>query len=234
MNDKFNNLSKKELDILARHLPSESYQFANGKSVTVDQAKEIIRRTDTYFVYDDRSLCFGFDEYWEQQCTLLLDSERGYKYWKHVNVEYILNNWIGNPEGCFRGWIHPNGLIGSRHPIGKVPYGRELYLEWCMIAEAFPFLEMAVSYSDGAFENDRKVMSFLIHNGYVQVVDPNKDNAHEDYPEPPQELKPKTNIPNFKKFEIEKIHPQVSAVPLEWMREWVVLAKKLQKLNVMG
>ena len=164
--------------------PQDIYQLANGslpkwpqmlvtgKQVTVEQAKEIIFRTDDFLT--DASTYSGgnarnFNAAYRKSAGLdLLQFERtardGHTYtdidWdkQHeiqerlniIRTNYVDNRWasssyIGGPHG----WCSPAGVISYSDNVGKWPSIEEIVEDWSIIAQAFPYLDLHVTLMSG-------------------------------------------------------------------------------------
>jgi hypothetical protein len=91
----------------------------------------------------------------------------------YLNNQRISSSWIGGPHG----WCNWDGKIGStNYNIGKYPSCNDVYEEWKIIAEAFPFLNLRSQLLNcEAGEEDtvpEAVIEFVISGGKVQVVEP--------------------------------------------------------------
>ena len=131
-----------------------------GNKITIDQAKEVIARTDSMFVYE-----YGSNEREYDKCIYniigrpQLDYNTTIKeYSKIINdindfikrnnlleLRYLTNAQIASCYiGGTHGWCHPNGTIFSNDNIGKWPSWDEIHDDCKDIAHAFPFLDMKV------------------------------------------------------------------------------------------
>ena len=99
-----------------------------GKSVTEEQAVEIIARTDEVFEFDLR----------KQR-----DSE------KFISMTHIRNFWLVKdffPPS--HGWIHPSGLVGGNGITDKYPTFGQLMADVVDLKLAFPHLEFILAVSE--------------------------------------------------------------------------------------
>lgn len=176
---------EKDKELFSKSLPKWPQMIVTGTKVTVEQALEIIRRTDCFFYYPEgndsefvhkvKSILKMPDEYEEE---LRWGSE-----WGYIQNEYVYTDWICSDfiDGA-NGWIHPDGIIGYAYNVGKWPSVEELYNEWKTIAEAFPYLEVEVTLMDNEHgEVCFPVVSFLIRNGIVELIDPAERNIHSEF-----------------------------------------------------
>lgn len=128
-----------------------------GKSVTIDQARTIISKTDSFF---NSSLGGGNDDEYENELCIRLGMPLKYSYtqtgeydwekfneWKEkhgsIGLTYLDNNWvsscwIGGPNG----WCHIDGRIFRNSNIGKWPSWDEVREDLKKLGKAFPFLDM--------------------------------------------------------------------------------------------
>lgn len=196
------SISKMKNRLLKRDLPKWPQMIVTGTKVTKEQAEDIIRRTDAFYTYcmgndhdfienAKEALCipedplegkYNFDnihllhEYNEKKDAFL--KAIGYIATYYVENDWISCSWLGGPHG----WCHPDGEIGYCNNIGKWPTIKEVYAEWEKIAAAWPFLELEVTLMNKEeWEGDSEpVVSFLIRNGKVELIDPAKRNLREE------------------------------------------------------
>ena len=71
------------------------------------------------------------------------------------------------------GWCHPDGTIWYEYNVGSHPGTRCLFEEWQAIAEAFPYLDLTVTFFDGErlHEDREPVISFRVQDGHVTLLD---------------------------------------------------------------
>lgn len=162
--------------------------IVTGASVTGEQAKEIIIRTDPFF--SDTTLYAGRND---QEFTIRYQQQSGVlaalscsdrqtqervqdavdSVVKPIPLDYLANDWASS---CFvygpNGWCRPNGTIEYHDNVGKWPGAAELYDEWQAIAQAFPYLSLFVSFMDAeSCDPDASVvLQFVLHEGAVRVV----------------------------------------------------------------
>lgn len=162
--------------------------IVTGASVTREQAKEIIIRTDPFF--SDVALYAGGND---QEFTIRYQQQSGVlaavscsdqqirervqeavdSVVKPIPLDYLDNDWASSgfvygPHG----WCQPDGTIEYHDNIGKWPEAVELYDEWQFIARAFPYLSLFVSFMDAeSCDTDASVvLQFVLHEGAVRVV----------------------------------------------------------------
>ena len=116
-------------------------------------------------------------EYWKNEA-------KWREAWGVVPTNYVHNDWIscafvGGPHG----WCHPDGTIGFCNNIGKWPSIEEVYSDWKQLAEIFPYIEVEATLMNGEECEDgtKPVVSFLIRNGKVTLVDPDNHNLHDEF-----------------------------------------------------
>lgn len=197
-------------ELMQRNLPKWPQMLVTGTTLPVEQALEIIRRTDSFFIwgggndhaFNDQAKAFvrqpeapfrsspewknRSEEEWSEAFRKFFNEEipawKG--KWGFINTQYVINSWIscayiGGPHG----WCHPDGTIGYSNNVGKWPSVKEVFEEWKMLAEAFPFIEVEATLMDREYceEDPQPVVSFLIRNGAVMLVDPAERNLHEEF-----------------------------------------------------
>lgn len=183
-------------------LPKWPQMLVTGKPVTVDQAKEIIFRTDG-FLHDAREYAGGnnrdFNSRYRKTAGLdTLKFERQYPDgrtfmdvdWdkqsqlseaiKFVKTSYVHNSWasssfIFGPHG----WCHPNGTISYVDNVGKWPSIEEIYDDWVAIAHAFPYVDAHVTLMSGEQSEDAAyaVINFRVLDGKV-TIEPADSSVH--------------------------------------------------------
>lgn len=162
--------------------------IVTGASVTREQAKEIIIRTDPFF--SDVALYAGGND---QEFTIRYQQQSGVlaavscsdqqirervqeavdSVVKPIPLDYLDNDWASSgfvygPHG----WCQPDGTIEYHDNIGKWPEAVDLYDEWQSIARAFPYLSLFASFMDAeSCDTDASVvLQFVLHEGAVRVV----------------------------------------------------------------
>lgn len=192
-------------ELMNRGLPKWPQMIVTGTTLPVGQALEIIRRTDNFFSWADgnnhkfietakkaigypvepKERDFPDREAFRAELRSYWDKEKQWKdAWGVISTEYVENDWIscafiGGPHG----WCHPDGTIGYVNNVGKWPSVEEIYNEWGILAAAFPFIEVEVTLMDGEEyeENTKPVVSMLVRNGKVELVDPAKRDLHKEF-----------------------------------------------------
>jgi hypothetical protein len=174
------------------YLPKWPEMAVWGKPVTVEQAKDIILRTDS-FLTNINEFSGGNNKRWCDWARgelgfqhLVEDESEGHWARKEgveaklraaigfVETEYVHNTWAAS---CYvygpYGWCHPDGTIWYEDNIGKWPNAREVFEEWQALAKAFPFLDLTVTLFSGESDADdvEAVVSFRVQDGQVAVLD---------------------------------------------------------------
>ena len=104
------------------------YFRMRGRPVTEEQAFDIIRRTDNFF-RDDMDK-YRLDDLVGDRCVL-------------DNVLYS-PNFYPHP----RGWVRPDGVIGTNNITGKYPYEVEFVGSVLPLMLAFPYLDLMIGVTD--------------------------------------------------------------------------------------
>lgn len=151
-----------------------------GKTISSDQAAEIIIRTDGfYFSTNDRdfrislykALGIALTDH-EPNHNDLIQARNKYQLLPldYLNNSWIVSSWIGGAHGwCnWRGNLHCNN-----YNIGKWPTAGDVLQEWALIALAFPFLSLRCQLFNGEVsDNTMPVIEYIIENGTVQWIIP--------------------------------------------------------------
>ena len=155
-----------------------------GKKITVEQAKEVLARTDAFFDgwatsndrdYDNtihREIGFDPDGSWE-------DHQAWRKKHGTLGLQYLENSYVST---CYfrgvHGWCFPDGTIFDNQNIGKWPSWEEIEEDCTAIAGAFPFLDMKVYLfnqeqdCEDIYDYEKKcVGGFAIEGGKVRPLD---------------------------------------------------------------
>lgn len=183
-------------ELFRLELPKWPQMIVTGESIPVTDALEIIRRTDRFFYtclggnnerfnklakkavfYPEYDEDETFGDHWKKNTWWR-------EHWGHIDLNYVLNDWVScafvnGPHG----WCHPNGSIGFIDNVGKWPEVEEVYEDWVKIATAFPFVKVEATLMDREKCEDgiKPVVSFLIRNGKVEIIDPQERNLHNEF-----------------------------------------------------
>lgn len=177
-------------------LPKWPQCIMTGESITEEQAMEIIRRTDRFFYHP---WVFRQSEQWDRKvlnltkCPVSQDYADYDKYsedwedwcskWRYIPLEYLNNDYISSPMAHgTQGWCHLDGTIGYFYNIGKWPEVEEVYKDLCTIGENFRFLQLELTLmSDEYCEENHPVVSMILRDGKVELVDPDEVDVHKKY-----------------------------------------------------
>jgi hypothetical protein len=178
-------------------LPRWPQMIVTGAAISEKRALEIIRRTDRFFVDGNgndavfKNMVYRATKHPRKGKSSYFKSLEGWeKAWGYINTRYVRNEWVStNYILGPHGWCHPDGAIDFGDEIGccseKIDV-RELYNDWAILAQEFPFLEVEVTlmsappeYTEA--EGKFPVISFLVRRGEVTIIDPTKQNIHHDY-----------------------------------------------------
>lgn len=173
--------------------PKFCHLLIKGDNVLVDQAKEIILRTDrfltsiTCIVSDERFAC----NYRAMSGLASLSKRSGF-FSRHDTVSHdwdaekalkaklgvvSLNCVISDmASSCYalgpQGFCQPDGRIVFSDNIGKYPSVKDLYEDFVALAQAFPFLTLRASLflNDVADSEQDFGVGFLVSKGEVRIV----------------------------------------------------------------
>lgn len=164
-----------------------------GKSVTPEQAEEVILRTHCFpfstNAHDARDIfekkmgiagdAYGRDwrARWESEQVAARKIRSLYGH----GIEYLYNaNVMSSYAWGPGGWIHWEGTVGSQGKnIGKWPQIEEVYDEWVLIAKTFPYLDLTCHLhpDEGVDGLDNPLVEFRIQGGHVLVTASPGDSA---------------------------------------------------------
>jgi hypothetical protein len=211
-------------------LPKWPQMIVRGNPVTLDQAKEIIRRTD------DSLTCHlsGNDHATVRLIAKKLglpssmytarggdpkgpdDWQAAEEYrtlWGAIPTEYVRNNWVSSsyiygPHG----WCHPDGTISFDHNVGKWPDLDDIIKDWDTLATAFPFLELTVTLMNGEAceDNTSPVVTLKVKGGDVTVC----------APEPAPDLMPTPDHIALWRNAMSDEVGRECGIPMAWIDEW--------------
>ncbi len=174
--------------------------LVTGKPVSIEQAKEIIFRTDSFLTsaseYSGGNAREFNKQYRKDAGLTKLQVTRKYPEggdyidsdWRkeqvlqhelgYISTQYVHNTWassafIGGPHG----WCSPKGVIFYDDNVGKWPSADELVEDWSTLAKEFPFLDLHVtlmSDESGESDSDDKVPVFNIRvvSGVATMLPP--------------------------------------------------------------
>lgn len=176
-------------------LPKWPQCIISGKSVTKEQALEIIRRTDSFFsgcegnnhTFNDeaRSICkipnIRDEKYGYNFKAYFKDKDDFNKIWGLVETQYLLNHWISSSYIYgVNGFCHPDGTIEYHHNIGKYPSVRDIYDDLKLLGQAFPFLDMHCTLMNAEeCEYGEGLVTLHLKNGRIRFMKPIIKISHE-------------------------------------------------------
>jgi len=181
-----------------RGLPKWPQMLVFGRSVSVEQAKEIIRRTDTFFTSleyagNDRDYCLrvmktlgipiiDYDAPVEDRFKVFHEQQAWRDRWGYIETQYVHNSWIASafifgPHG----WCSPTGRVVFTDNIGKWPSEEDVLDDWSKLAKEFPFLDLYAVLMDReqCEEEALPVVGFRVYQGEAAVFDPCQPEAEE-------------------------------------------------------
>ena len=174
------------LELLSRALPKWPQMIVTGEPVTVEQAKDIIFRTDR-FLTDASEYSGGnardFNDDYRERAGLNEIRETFPKTWwdmvphaaGYIDTQYVRNDW-GSCAFVFgpHGWCHPDGTIMFADNVGKWPSVEDVLHDWTLLADAFPFLNLHVTLMSGESmdEDTTPVVNIRVQSGTASVCEP--------------------------------------------------------------
>lgn len=224
------------------NLPKWPQMLVTGKQVTVEQAKEIIFRTDEFLT--DASTYSGGNarnfnaEYRKRAGLDLLQFERtardGHTYtsfdWDKqrelcerlniIRTNYVENSWAScSYAGGPHGWCSPEGVISYSDNVGKWSSIEEIIDDWTKIAQAFPYLDLHVTLMSGeSCEDDTEaVINIRVVDGSAFAQPP--DESVHVIPERRDMLESFIELMNSNRGEREL------GLPIDWYDEFAANVK---------
>ena len=239
----------KVVELLDRGLPKWPQHYVTGQTLQPELAKEIIRRTDSFFAGGHGGNNHDYDRWVRKMlgmpCDWLdlpkdpdpktepdafrafyqkrrVEEDAFRRRWHTISTQYVHNSWVscafvGGPYG----WCHPDGEIGFIDNVGKWPSVRDVFSDWTVLAEAFPFLNIGVTlfYGEECEEDKAKVVSFRVLNGLVEVVDPKEVDVHAGHPK--ARRRADSSNDSTQDFIKDYSNPRrEQGLPDEWIEEW--------------
>lgn len=194
-------------ELLNKGLPKWPQMIVTGKSVTSDQALDIIFRTDSFLTDCDEwsgGNAKNFNNWYRDISGLnnfrienggdSIDFKLLRPFWDKreqflntlgfISTNYVHNSW-GSCAFVFgpHGWCHPNGKIQYSDNIGKYPSVEEVLEDWTKLAVAFPYLDLNVTLMSGESEDHNfPVVNIRVLDGIATLEEPNLE-VHTDYSE---------------------------------------------------
>ena len=184
--------------LLNASLPKWPQMLVTGQSVTPEQAKEIIFRTD-HFLTDTYDLAGGnekdFTEWYQKRAGLnryqadwraeanteedKIKRQRNWPFGRlvkerigHVETSYVTNDWA---SCCFvwgpHGWCSPEGRIHFVDNVGKWPSVEDVFSDWKTLAAAFPFLNLVATLmsGEGGDEEAQPAVNIVVQDGQARL-----------------------------------------------------------------
>lgn len=174
-------------------LPKWPQMIVTGKNVTIDQAKDIIFRTDRFLTefseysggnnytfnqqYRDKAGITNFlEKKFYQNFDRYIFEDKIKEELQIIDTEYVNNNWASS---CYiygpHGWCSPEGKIYYRDNVGKWPSVYEIEHDWQNIATAFPYLDLHVTFMNGEHCEDhiKPLINIRVINGTAFIEEPN-------------------------------------------------------------
>lgn len=183
-------------ELLATNLPKWPQMRVSGQQVTVDQAKEIIFRTDG-FLTDSSEYSGGnnreFNAAYRKAAGLLKyqseDPVSFRKSWEFMDIlrkrlgvihtSYVSNDWASCAfiHGA-HGWCSPSGELSYVDNVGKWPSVAEVLDDWKVLAKAFPFLDLTATLMSGeSCDDSTALVNIVVKNGKASLK-PGSLEAH--------------------------------------------------------
>lgn len=232
-------------ELLNRGLPKWPQMYTTGKRITEEQSKEIIRRTDSFFVNGAGGNDHKFDSKWAKAFGMRHFYDYSVPYderktvdwklnhnirevwnakWGTLGLNYCENHWISSSYiyGPY-GWCHPwDGIINYVDNVGKWPSVEDIYNEWVTIAKAFPFLDIGVTLmnDEHCIDGTAPVVSLKVSSGEVTLVDPHEHDVHKDHEVIKRSRKADQMTIGMRSEDREH------GIRMDWMSEWAEFAKK--------
>lgn len=126
----------KEVENYSSHTRRPYFRL-RGRKVTEQQAFEIIRKTDNFFVELD--VCSD----WREYAHLGLDRINA------IDLQHIPNWWFSrNHHPTHYGWCHPSGIVGCNGITATWPDLDELLSDIVVLKYAFPYLDFVMAITD--------------------------------------------------------------------------------------
>lgn len=225
-------------------LPKWPQMYTTGMPVSEEQAKEIIRRTDFFFVSgfggNDHEYNFAVkmllgmplgwsDKYVAERYRVKVDENRSWeaadewrKKWGVLATSYVRNDWVScafifGPHG----WCHPTGEIGFVDNVGKWPSVGDILEDWQTIATAFTFLDIGVSVMSMEEGEDENPAEGRIREPLVSIV---VKDGQATLVQPSAEVHERHPAPRIDRGrwigDLGNPRKREHGIPGPWFREW--------------
>lgn len=216
-------------------LPKWVRVFITGTSVTKEQAKDIIFRTDVSVPYiseygygNDKQ----FNAYFNKVCGLsrFIEARNKAEYdptfdrteqaWRDeleiITPLYVHNAWLATSyAGGPHGWCSPEGGIHfDGYRWGGWPKVPSIKEDWQMLIEAFPYLDLACTLFDES-DPPKPLVTFSVSEGSVLVTPPAL-GLHEYAPT----FEQKDNLSEFRKNIANNTYYHERGWPEGWVEEF--------------
>lgn len=219
-----------------RGLPKWPQMLTSGAPVTVDQAKEIIRRTDSFFCSRIHGRNGPADVSLAERLRMpympygLLpfrpefdrDRDRWCEAWGAVSTRCVRNNWISSGYSYGpHGWCWPDGRISYEDNVGKWPSVEDVVADWRALAEVFPFLDLVATLMNGEWcqVGVVPVVTILVRRGRVELTD--GDLAHHArYPAPHRRTEEEIDAFLSRVHNATDLSHRRGPIPEAWLDEW--------------
>lgn len=180
------------------HLPKWPKMKLTGIPVSIEQAKDIISRTDK-FIIDMSKDAGGNNREWNKWAnetlhfTKLIELQKFDTWYQYdllkahlqeklnlVETWFVKNDWLSsNYVFGPNGWCSPTGKIAFNDTIGPNPSVRDIFDDFVNIAKAFPYTEMTATIYEEYDDSIENIVTFVIKNGNVTMTD-DHDTHHFD------------------------------------------------------
>jgi hypothetical protein len=236
-------------DLLDRQLPKWPQMRVSGCPVTIDQAKEIIRRTDRFFTHG----CGGHDKAFNRDLAIRIGMPYHYDLidyadltlpqiedlearqaawidaWGGIETICVPSDWISTSSFYGpSGWCAPDGRIHHANDIGRRPSISDVRDDWAKIAAAFPFLDLVATLMDreGCEAGGIPVATMLVRRGHVDLI-PGDLHLHDRFPVGPAGKR-------ASRLAWESVHVAPSQrehgpICKAWYDEWAQIGQAIQR-----
>lgn len=223
-------------------IPKWPQFLITGNSVTIEQAKDIIFKTETFFTnvgeysggnnhefnakYRNDSNLIAIQNDWSKE-SILRDS-LGTLCHKitYIDNDFAVSMHINGPNG----WCHPDGKIWNNQNSGdKYPSADELLSECELIAQAFPYLDFTLTVMSMPADNEKSIPLFNIEvkEGAANFAEPDL-SRHQTAGTP--------NAAGYAKGFVKQITEFLDrpgeGLPPEWIDEFALIVRnKIEELG---
>lgn len=156
--------------------PKWTGMLVKGRPVTKEQASEILIRTDNWYLQTNNiefelALCKRFNLSDDLDKVEAFKTKLRILYLNFLSNQRICSSWIGGPYG----WCDWDGnIFCDNYNLGKWPTAYNIFLDWNIIANAFPFLDLSCQIFDGEVgDNPKPLLQYDIREGRVDIRNSN-------------------------------------------------------------